>query len=470
MSNEIPGPNYYQFDFTPDGRVFMGDSSLNLHLESFYFVGDEKIAQAFGTSLPTQLADLIDVALSVYIADRLARRRQLRTGRYHFHWSRKIHVRLPLRNPELWQSRLLETTLKQVLGFFTDDEWSFEFVRRPNYRVTEIQPHLFQMPLREPITVALFSGGLDSLAGLTRDLNAHDGTFILFCAGTNRRTMHLQQRIAALLPMATDRNIIPVIVPFGLQHHSHRYNHEERSQRSRGFVYQALGAATAFLAGTDSLAVHENGIGAISLPYTAAQLGTQATRATHPLAVSAMSDLISIATGHRFTVRLPNLLVTKAQLCGKIHEFGLSSLIDRTVSCDGFPVRVAGQAQCGICTSCLLRRQALHAAGLAEHDQPSCYRYDALNLPRNLSIKKLYPLRSMLDQAAQIQHALREPEPWEALSFQFPQLIEVAAYAVRDDQSGTTVENLLVSLYSRYCAEWESFPVPQWDSAADQAA
>lgn len=365
MGDEAPISNSYQFKFTSDGRVYAADRTVPIGPESFYYVGDEKIMQMFGASLPSDLADFIDIVLAVYIADRLARRRQPRSDRYQLHWSRKIHICLPVRDPVHWQNDRLKSKLQQVLAFFTDDEWTFEFVdRRTDSHRSAVQARLFRIPMRLPAKAALFSGGLDSFAGLCRDLNSdEDGSIVLVCAGTNSRTINTQQKLLAAVRSKAKHEVVPVIVPFGLRGPDRRHDHEERSQRSRGFVYQALGAVVGTLAGVDSLAIYENGIGSINLPYTAAQLGTQSSRATHPVALLAMGDLVTLATGRPFTFRLPFLLATKAQLCATFYESRYSSLISETVSCDGFPVRVVGHPQCGLCTSCLLRRQALHAAG-----------------------------------------------------------------------------------------------------------
>lgn len=96
--------------------------------------------------------------------------------------------------------------------------------------------------------------------------------------------------------------------------------------------------------------------------------------------------------------------------------------------------------------------------------------YDVLDLPDNVPQEKLYPLRAMLDQSAVLMHAIRQDEPWEALSRQYPALIEVAACLDQDGHPCTSVGNQLVDLYRRYCIEWDSFPAPQWNKVARRAA
>ena len=452
----------YRIAFTDDGRAHMDAAGGPVRVDTLYRVGDDVIARAFGARLPQELADLIDVALAVYVADRLSRRRPPGADRYQLHWGRRFELRLPVRDPDRWRDAALGGRLREALALFTEDDWRFDFVPRSSHRrAAETQEFLFPTQPSAPGTVALFSGGLDSLAGLGSELlgRARD-SFVLVCGGTNLRTMGVQRELAQALRLRLGRDITPLIVPFGLRQRGGRqYDGDERTQRSRGFVFQALGAVVAIMAGADSLAVYEHGVGAINLPYTAAQLGAQSTRAAHPLALSAMGDFIALATGRRLVFRLPAHFVTKGQLCGSLPELGLADLIGRTVSCDGFPQRVAGRPQCGLCTSCLLRRQALHAAGLAEHDAPGGYVHDVLDPALQLPPAKLYPLRAMLDQVGALRRALDRPEPWRALSRAYPQLVEIAASAATAIESPAAVEARLVGLYRRYCAEWDDFPV-----------
>jgi 7-cyano-7-deazaguanine synthase in queuosine biosynthesis len=65
------------------------------------------------------------------------------------------------------------------------------------------------------------------------------------------------------------------------------------------------------------------------------------------------------------------MTATKAQLIRKAPPAADRALA-ATVSCDtGFSARVPHHAPCGTCTSCILRRQALHAAGKAYLDAQS---------------------------------------------------------------------------------------------------
>src|SRR5687768_3593731 len=82
----------YQFDFSTD--------PVQAELERYYWVDDRQLSHAFGATLPPILADLVDLAMSVYYADRRAVRVR---SPYVLTGLRDFDVRLPVRNLELWR-------------------------------------------------------------------------------------------------------------------------------------------------------------------------------------------------------------------------------------------------------------------------------------------------------------------------------------------------------------------------------
>ena len=463
----VTPPTYYlTYRYTPGGQAHAVLNGQQLDLESGYFVDDRKIAHAFGSVVRPELADLVDIALAVYVADRLSARRPPSADRYHLHWTRHFNIQLPVRDPDRWRSSDVSPALTELLWLFTEDEWNFDFIpRAEGRRASEMQRVLFPNLPQPPVTAVLFSGGLDSLAGLCHELIQRSGdTFVLFSGATNDLIGSIQRRLARTVRSRLGREVIPVVVPLGLRHGANHREDAERTQRSRGFLFLALGAVTAMMAGTDELAIYENGIGAINLPYTDAQLGTHNTRAAHPLALSGMQSLISIATERQFTVRSPFLLSTKGQVCASLGALKLGDLVSKTVSCDGFPQRFPGHPQCGLCTSCLLRRQSLYISGLGSFDAPDTYHQDVMRSLTHVPDAKLYPFRVMLDQVARIRRATDASEPWKALSGTYPQLLEIAASIAGRGELLDSVQSQLVRMHRSYCDEWDRFPArpPKW--------
>jgi len=460
-SNRPESPPAYtlSYGFGPDGQPHVVVDGGRRSLHNHYHVGDETITRAFGALLSPELADLVDVALAVYVADRLCPRRHREASAYDLNWTRRFYIRVPLRNPELWSQSSVTRALKQLLWFFTEDKWSFEFVPRTRGpRSTEIQAGLFPMNPASPVTAALFSGGLDSLAGLCAELaDSQRDTFVLFAGSTNTEARAVQRRLIAEVRARFGREVILVTVPFGLRDRAPG-QHDESTQRSRGFVFMALGAVTAIEAGARGLAIYENGVGAINLPYTDGQLGAHSTRSVHPAALAAMADLVTLVTGRDFAFRLPFLFHTKGQVCARLADAGLGSLGSTANSCDGFPQRVPGHPHCGRCTSCLLRRQALWAARLHEVDRDTHYIHDVLGDLARVPDRRLHKWRAMLHQVARLQGALNQDSPWRALSREYPQLVEVAAGEIATAMASSGAEERLVDLYRRYCDEWARFP------------
>ena len=238
---------------------------------------------------------------------------------------------------------------------------------------------------------------------------------------------------------------------------------DEPNQRSRGFVFQVLGAVTALMAGAKELYVYENGVGAISLPYTAAQVGAHNTRATSPLFLAGMSEFISTVVGHQFEIRNPYLFRTKGQICEALRGSRLRDLIRLTGSCDGFPLlRRADKDHCGYCTSCLLRRQALHAAGLEAAEPATRYQHDltathpAATDSRSQK-EHVWPWQAIDHQVALLQRALAMRDPWSALSRAYPQLFEIAEVLESLGEPPLLVQPGIVNLYRRYCEEGQRF-------------
>lgn len=70
----------------------------------------------------------------------------------------------------------------------------------------------------------------------------------------------------------------------------------------------------------------------------------------------------------------------------------------------------------------------------------------------------LLPLKEMLWQVHRVRTAIGTDKGWRGLVAEFPALREIAEEVT---QKGVAIEDAqqhLVSLYRRYCGEWERFP------------
>ena len=93
-------------------------------------VGRRRLQKHFAKHLGPEIADLVDLAGAVYLADRLCRRRGHRTDRYEPHWCRRIHVSVPVRKPGIWTDPEVGLRLRELLAFMTEDHWNFSFYWR----------------------------------------------------------------------------------------------------------------------------------------------------------------------------------------------------------------------------------------------------------------------------------------------------------------------------------------------------
>jgi 7-cyano-7-deazaguanine synthase in queuosine biosynthesis len=366
-----------------------------------------------------------------------------------------------VRDPDRWNHGGLGVALTDLLNYLTDDAWALTFVaRRPAAaRFSEAQPGLFTESPSAPATAALFSGGLDSLAGLAIRLATHPmETVVVFSGRTNKRIGAPQRTLLEAIAQAFPQRVRSIAVRFGFHRRTGgAYDLEETSQRTRGFVFQAFGAVTARMAGLDSLDVYENGVGAINLPYTGAQLGSQATRATHPVTLRLMSDLLTQAFEAPFSVELPYAFATKGEVCNGLRTAGLGHLARHSVSCDGYPQRAKRAPQCGVCPSCLLRRQSLYHARLLDDDPACLYMHDVYDASAPDALERRFSMRAMGGQIHHLRRALAAARPWEALVIRYPELDEAADALARPDDGGAAVREALVALYGRYCEEWDAF-------------
>ena len=130
-----------------------------------------------------------------------------------------------------------------------------------------------------------------------------------------------------------------------------------------------------------------------------------------------------------------------------------------TVSCDNYPVRVQGKTQCGHCTSCVLRRQAIRCGGLTNYDPPEAYRYDVLDNASEIDRDKLHGFEVMRGQVHELEHCLSHGVPWLALASSFPELERTCLELARHrNEDADRVRDKIVSLYRTYVHEWKSFP------------
>src|SRR5262245_45330646 len=115
-------PKSYEYDMagqpsTDGSRQLLSAGMASLRAKAFY-LNNKKISNYFGQWLDTLLTDWLDVALAVYVADRLSLRRDLNSIGNHLQWARVFRLRLPVRHPEVWGRSEVNRQLRELLRYF----------------------------------------------------------------------------------------------------------------------------------------------------------------------------------------------------------------------------------------------------------------------------------------------------------------------------------------------------------------
>ncbi len=447
----------YAFDFGP--LAFRRECHFPVSLkqsvnQQSYFNDFERIGSTFCRNLRPELADLAEVATALYCADRFSPRRHPDHRNDALPLSRRIRLRISVRRPGLWCGRPREI-LVELLHNLCGDVWELEFTQLSAENSVGTQGYLLDFQPPHPPKVMLFSGGLDSYAGAAFQLEdpAH---FHVLVAGWTHTRMQQQQAAQAdrLLAGRKDQgHYLPIkygmsgLPKFRL----------ETSQRTRGILHMSLGAVTALQLGAGELHIYENGYGALNLPFDETQMNWEVSRAVHPQTLRLMERLVSEVCGQRFAIRMPFGFETKAEALGRPEARRFAAGIRETFSCDRFPDHFEGKPQCGICSSCVLRRMSLECAGLAAFDPADDYAFDveasdALPKPRAAFVLDKYDA-----QASRFRQALAAQNPWRELVRHWPDLRAVETALAEGGTPQAEIQPQLLRLLRQHAEEWSRF-------------
>lgn len=388
--------------------------------------------------------DLLHIASSVFFADRIVKR-QRRGGPES--WPRKMMLSVEVRDPEFWNANSTYDRLIGALEFVSGDSWTLRFTPQSEDNRTHIE---WQRPLCPDIfpknpCLCLYSGGLDSAAGLTSRLS--ESNFDCIVPITVRHRSDLGEKVRRQVHALENHfgsDLCPVIVPFDMSSPSKLAQSEETSQRSRAFLFIAVGAAIADGFGASRLEMYESRIGAINAPLLAGMEGSQATRSAHPYFLYRVSQLLSVVIGRDLEVVLPFFDRTKGQLVSAMAEPNLQHVARATCSCPSYPVRLqksGPQQSCGMCAACLFRRVAMTAGGIQEDG--GVYQYDFLDRNAEIPAKKLRFLAAFLNQIDSLAAVEQSLPPNIERHLRQTHVID------RNDSSQP-----IIDLYRRYQSEW----------------
>jgi len=369
------------------------------------------------------------------------------------HPAREITVSLPLREPEAFTKKENLEKLEDLLFWATGTNWIFLFKpHSKKLRFSEKTRDPIQFPIQET-EVALWSGGLDALAGLYhRSKELPKKEFTLLGSGSNDSMFGKQKTIRDALPkrLKDKTKLFRIPIRFsGIDEINKNF-----FMRSRGVVFALIGSAMAILQGQSNLYIYENGIGAFNLPYSESSIGLDHSRSVHPITLNKVSVFVSNLLKKKFEIINPFLYSTKTEMLEYLYLDKQLDLINKSMSCDK-PHR-ENIVQCGYCSSCILRRLSVYNAKFNDSSK-----YKIMDLKSAPKKKKKY-FEHMNYQVSRIKKALDSQNTielkWEAFSKLFPDLDEVIdlKYEIGKEDTSETKRRIL-KIYENHIKEWKAF-------------
>lgn len=317
----------------------------------------ETIEQALGSKVNPIILDLYNIALVVYVWDRQISRTGLRP--------RYFSALISVSDKEKWDR--IKNQLEGTLRFLTGDTFNFHFVQGKSGK------RKFKFRKKGKKRVVLFSGGLDSLAGvkwlidrkIEPILVSHPGMGVISAS---------QRELVKALRNVTGRKLMWHQIRATAKPSSDLAANEY-TEFSRSFLYLTLGAIFALKLGISREYIFENGIIALNIPLTQSRIYSN-TRTVHPQFLVMYQDLLNSLFGHNLTIENPFSNKTKGEVVKLIDSKGFRDLLKLTISCPNVtPLRWKGVAiaktrHCGVCFPCIIRRASIHYANLWNQDAP----------------------------------------------------------------------------------------------------
>jgi len=343
------------------------DGKTNLRLDT--------LAAKLGGHVPERAQDLVYIASYCAAADQQINRGSKNVDIHREQWRRRLTLCIPVADIAFWSRSDVTLALSNALYFATEDTWSFVFTERT--RTSNMQLSINELDDRSlmgsPDCVILASGGTDSLCALVEaigDQGLHP------IAVSHRPANQIHKWQTDLLDEV--RRHFP---HWNLPHVSctmHRKGQDDAdpSQRTRPFLFAALGTAIAASYGIDRVLLADNGYVSINPPISSELAGALASRGTHSTLLRLLTNLNRLmAEPGEPVVQVENPLAyrTRAEALRILSRFEMTNLLSLTHTCGKHRNRPRHQPHCGFCSQCVDRRFATLAAGLAAFDPADTY-------------------------------------------------------------------------------------------------
>lgn len=403
------------------------------------------ISRTMLANLPDLLIDLLEIAAYVYCADQRLDRGTDKLSNFGENWRRSLTFSIPVRQLQVWQDSEVRDALIETLGFLSDDTYSFNFWQATApVQAKELYFHDLIDPEDEHDGVALFSGGVDSFAGVVTDLVANGRSLTLVGHFSSTKVRNVQDHLIAELKRRGHEkrlSFIPVSVS------NENVTAREYTQRTRSFLFACLGLVVARMSGKDTFSFYENGVVSINLPLAGDVIGGRATRTTHPKVLRGLEELFSLLLSREIRIQTPLQWMTKKEVTQLIEAGGMVDLLSKTASCTRPRTWNRKQKHCGLCSQCIDRRFGILAAGLGAYEAPDLYMNDLVLANRDDGDE----LRMALAYVTLFKKVGATPK--ERFLVDFPEIVSAVGHF--PDLSTSVAGDRLYDLFQRHASAVE---------------
>lgn len=324
--------------------------------------------------VPPRILDLLEIAAYVFAADRSTFRGAKNALEYQS-WARSFHFVFKVRDYAFWSTSPASRKLSEALSFMAGDrEYNFSF--QPGHSTTPaslFDREEFEIRPQMNNSVVLFSGGLDSLAGIVERLETTNEQICLVSHRSQPSITGTQDRLLKAL----DARYPNRLMHYRFQCSLAKVRATEETQRTRGFLYATIAYALSHVLLQDkAFFVYENGVTTINFPKRQDMVNARSSRTTHPKSIALLERFFSEVEESKVQISTPFLWQTKTDVLRTISSFGRDDLITSAVSCSKTFQNLEQATHCGHCSQCIDRRFAAYGAEVDGIDESGIYASD----------------------------------------------------------------------------------------------
>ena len=229
-----------------------GDEELHFEIDGRAKVASLRIGQMsrkLVAQLPNIAIDLIELATFVYAIDASISRGGLTDQHLGAKWHRKFKVTMPVRMLAQWSDPGLKQELEEALMFLSGDRFEFAFVQMAaDLSGTSGYFDFGQESSWAPDSLLMFSGGLDSYAGVLEEIIDRRRKVALVSHFSSTKIAPIQRDLHKHMAEKLGAHMLKHI-PMRVQLRGG--TNLEGTHRARSFLFAALGMATAVAFGKD---------------------------------------------------------------------------------------------------------------------------------------------------------------------------------------------------------------------------